>query len=96
MCGTPRPKGGAGWLELAEIFRAHGAAYRQTHPLCTQQHRVMRAIETCRTAELGGHLAQCDSCGAQVLRFHSCRNRHCPKPVLSLSKGAKLWPKSAG
>jgi hypothetical protein len=39
----------------------------------------MQAIETCRTSALGGHLAQCDRCGAQVLRYHSCGNRHCPK-----------------
>ncbi|MGH8611698.1 MAG: IS91 family transposase, partial [Gammaproteobacteria bacterium] len=64
---------------MAEVFHHYGEAFRNAHTLCTQQHRVMRAIETCRTAELGGHLEQCDRCGAQVLRFHSCRNRHCPK-----------------
>lgn len=64
---------------MAEVFHHYGEAFRNTHPLCAQQHRVMHAIETCRTAELGGQLEQCDSCGAQVLRFHSCRNRHCPK-----------------
>ncbi len=64
---------------MAEVFHHYGQAFRDTHTLCAQQHRVMRAIETCRTAQLGGHLALCDCCGAQVLRFHSCRNRHCPK-----------------
>ena len=65
--------------EVADIFRTYGEAYRATHRLSGQQLRVMQAIETCRTAALGGHLAQCDRCGAQVLRYHSCGNRHCPK-----------------
>lgn len=66
-------------IEVADIFRAHGELYRQTHRLSGSQLRVMRDIEACRTAQLGGHLAQCDHCGAQVVRYHSCRNRHCPK-----------------
>jgi hypothetical protein len=66
-------------LEVADIFRAHGEAYRQRHRLSGGQRRVMRAIEACRTAALGGHMTQCDHCGAQVVRYHSCRNRHCPK-----------------
>src|SRR6267378_1019058 len=65
--------------EVADIFRAYGDAYRATHRLSGQQLRVMQAIETCRTSALGGHLAQCDRCGAQVVRYHSCGNRHCPK-----------------
>jgi hypothetical protein len=65
--------------EVADVFRAYGEAYRATHRLSGQQLRVMQAIETCRTSVLGGHLAQCDRCGAQVLRYHSCGNRHCPK-----------------
>ena len=65
--------------EVADIFRTYGEAYRATHRLSGQQLRVMQAIETCRTAALGGHLAQCDQCGAQVLRYHACGNRHCPK-----------------
>jgi len=65
--------------EVADIFRAYGEAYRATHRLSGQQLRVMQAIETCRTVALGGHMAQCDRCGAQVLRYHSCGNRHCPK-----------------
>ncbi len=71
--GTPRR------LEVADIFRMHGEAYRQTHRLSGRQLRVMRDIETCRTAHLGGHLTQCDTCGAQVVRYRSCGNRHCPK-----------------
>jgi putative transposase/transposase-like zinc-binding protein len=66
-------------LEVADIFRAYGEVYRATHALSGQQLRVMRAIELCRTAALGGHLLQCDHCGAYDVRYHSCRNRHCPK-----------------
>ena len=66
-------------IEVADIFRTHGELYRQTHRLSGSQLRVMRDIEACRTATLGGHMAQCDHCGAQVVRYHSCGNRHCPK-----------------
>ena len=79
MCGSPHPQTGAGRLELAHIFRQHGEAYRRTHRVCAPQRRVMQAIEDCRTAALGGHLEACDHCGAEVARYHSCRNRHCPK-----------------
>jgi putative transposase/transposase-like zinc-binding protein len=66
-------------LEVADIFRAHGECFRATHRLCGQQHRVMRAIEACRTPALGAQAVQCDRCGLIELRYHSCRNRHCPK-----------------
>ena len=66
-------------LELADIVRAHGATYRRTHRLASVQHRALRAIETCRTAALGGHRETCDRCGASRITYHSCRNRHCPK-----------------
>jgi Putative transposase/Transposase zinc-binding domain len=79
VCGSAPPGTGAGRVELAQIFREYGEAYRSTHPLCAQQRRVMQAIEDCRTAALGGHLEVCDHCGAEVARYHSCRNRHCPK-----------------
>jgi hypothetical protein len=69
----------AGRLEVADIFRAHGERFRATHRLCAQQHRAMRAIEACRTPALGAQAVQCDRCGATELRYHSCRNRHCPK-----------------
>ena len=71
-----RPK-----LEVADVFRRYGAAYRQQHAgsLSRGQRRVMSAIELCRTAALGGHLEQCDCCGHQRPAYHSCRNRHCPK-----------------
>jgi len=66
-------------LELADIVRAHGDAYRRTHRLTTTQHRALRAIATCRTAALGGHQETCDHCGATRITYNSCRNRHCPK-----------------
>ena len=68
-------------LEIADVFRQHGEAYRVTHgaTLLPEQRRVMRAIEECRTAALGGHVSECDSCGHQVIAYNSCRNRHCPK-----------------
>ncbi len=72
------PRAGRG-LELAEIVRAHGAAYRQTHTLARAQRRALHAIEMCRTAALGGHRDTCDTCGAVQISYNSCRNRHCPK-----------------
>jgi hypothetical protein len=66
-------------LELADIFRHHGEAFRLTHPLSIQQQRVMRAVEVCRTAVLGGHVEQCGHCHYQQISYNSCRNRHCPK-----------------
>ena len=71
-----RPK-----IEVADIFRRYGEAYRDAHDasLSTAQRRVMSAIELCRTAALGGHLEQCDSCGHERNAYNSCRNRHCTK-----------------
>jgi Putative transposase/Transposase zinc-binding domain len=68
-------------LEVADIFRRYGDAYRQQAgpSLSTAQRRVMSAIETCRTAVLGGHVEQCDACGHQRIAYNSCANRHCPK-----------------
>ena len=68
-------------LEVADIFRHAGPAYRQEHAdaLSGAQRSVMGAIERCRTAALGGHVEQCDACGHQRISFNSCRNRHCPK-----------------
>jgi len=66
-------------LELAEIFRRHGASYRAQQRLLPSQERAMQDIEACRTAYFGGHLKQCDHCDRQVYAYHSCRNRHCPK-----------------
>jgi hypothetical protein len=68
-------------LEVADILRRHGPAYRLEHhgSLSYQQLRVMRAIEVCRTSTLGGHVEQCDRCGHVRISYNSCRNRHCPK-----------------
>src|ERR1022692_4051149 len=66
-------------LELADIFRQYGPAYRQAHALPLHQHRLMQAIEACRTAALGGTVESCDHCQYTHTRYRSCRNRHCPK-----------------
>lgn len=66
-------------LELATVFRKHGTQYRRKNRLPLQQLRVMRAIETCRTAALGGFVETCGQCDYQRHVYHSCRNRHCPK-----------------
>jgi putative transposase/transposase-like zinc-binding protein len=66
-------------VELADILRAHGESYRRDHPLPVSHLKVMQAVERCRTAALGGHLEQCDSCGYERPAYNSCRNRHCPK-----------------
>jgi hypothetical protein len=67
--------------EVADVFRRYGDAYREQHgnSLSTAQRRVMTAIEICRTAALGGHVEQCDTCGHQRISYNSCRDRHCPK-----------------
>ena len=71
-----RPK-----LEIADIFRTHGPAYRRENAghLNLPQLKVMSAIENCRTAALGGHVAACTKCGQGHIAYNSCRNRHCPK-----------------
>ena len=68
-------------LEVADVFRRHGAAYRVEHAatLSNGQRRVMGAIEACRTSALGGHVEQCIDCGQVRIAYNSCRNRHCPK-----------------
>ena len=66
-------------FEVAGIFHRHGAAYRAQHRLPLEQHRLMRAIEICRTAALGGHVERCGHCPYQRISYNSCRNRHCPK-----------------
>jgi hypothetical protein len=66
-------------LELARIFRQHGPAYRQSHSLPRHQHRLMQAIESCRTPMLGGSVEWCPRCQFTHIRYRSCRNRHCPK-----------------
>jgi hypothetical protein len=68
-------------LEVADVFRSHGAAYRQANAahLGRDERRVMGAIEACRTAALGGHVERCEDCGLVRIAYNSCRNRHCPK-----------------
>jgi hypothetical protein len=69
---------GGRW-EVADVFRRHGDAYRRDHRLSLSQHKAIRGIERCRTAELGGHLEKCNRCGHERPCYNSCRNRHCPK-----------------
>ena len=68
-------------LEVADIFRRHGHAYRAVHDghLGRVERRVMSAIELCRTAALGGHIEACEDCAHARVAYNSCRNRHCPK-----------------
>jgi hypothetical protein len=71
-----RPK-----LEVADIFRDHGAAWRSANAghVSLDQLKVMSAIERCRTAALGGHVERCEKCSHTIIAYNSCRNRHCPK-----------------
>ena len=68
-------------LEVADIFRDHGPAWRRAHAghVSLSQLKVMSAIERCRTSELGGHVLRCEDCRAVEIAYNSCRNRHCPK-----------------
>jgi hypothetical protein len=68
-------------LEVADIFREHGAAWRAANAghVSLDQLKVMTAIERCRTAALGGHVERCEKCSHTVIAYNSCRNRHCPK-----------------
>ena len=68
-------------LEVADIFRGHGPAWRQANAghVSLDQLKVMSAIESCRTAALGGHVARCEDCVYTTIAYNSCRNRHCPK-----------------
>jgi hypothetical protein len=72
----PRPT-----LEVADVFRRHGAGWRAANEvhLNLAQRRVMTAIEICRTVALGGHVERCDDCAHTRIAYNSCRNRHCPK-----------------
>jgi hypothetical protein len=80
-----RPK-----LEVADIFRDHGPAWRQANAghVSLGQLKVMSAIERCRTAALGGHVARCEDCSHTLIAYNSCRNRHCPK---CQGAAAKEW-----
>ena len=73
---TPKSSNG---LEVADIFRQYGQAYQNTHKLPLVQHKAITAITACRTKALGGHLEECDTCGAEIPAYNSCRHRCCPK-----------------
>ncbi|KJC62823.1 transposase, partial [Bradyrhizobium sp. LTSPM299] len=77
-------------LEVADIFRDRGPAWRKAHAghVSLEQLKVMSAIERCRTAELGGHVARCEDCAYTTIAYNSCRNRHCPK---CQGAAAKQW-----
>jgi hypothetical protein len=77
-------------LEVADIFRGHGPAWRKANAghVSLGQLKVMSAIETCRTAALGGHVARCEKCAHTHIAYNSCRNRHCPK---CQGAAAKEW-----
>jgi predicted Zn-ribbon and HTH transcriptional regulator len=91
LSGANGPAAGQnkGRPELADICRHYGESYAKTHRLSAAQQKVMRAVSVCRTAELGGHLKQCDTCGFEHPSYNSCRNRHCPK-CQSLAKAKWL------
>ena len=77
-------------LELADILRDHGPAWREANRghVSLEQLKVMSAIERCRTAALGGHVARCENaaCGYTEIAYNSCRNRHCPKCQAAASR----------
>ena len=77
-------------LEVADIFREHGPAWRQANAghVSLDQLKVMSAIENCRTAALGGHVLRCENCSHVEIAYNSCRNRHCPK---CQAAAAKEW-----
>jgi hypothetical protein len=77
-------------LEVADIFRGHGPAWRRVNAghVSLEQLKVMSAIESCRTAALGGHVARCEKCSHTHIAYNSCRNRHCPK---CQGAAAKEW-----
>jgi hypothetical protein len=83
-------------LTVADVFRRDGDTYRDhAAPTLPMAHRrVMTAIETCRTAALGGHVEQCDRCGHTRIWYNSCRNRHCPS-CQSLARAAWIENRTA-
>ena len=86
VAGMSRPA-----LEVADIFRARGALWRRSHVgprSASGQHKVMSAIESCRSVALGGHVLRCRACDRAQIAYNSCRNRHCPKCQAS---AARRW-----
>ena len=77
-------------LEVADVFREHGPAWRQANAghVSLEQLKVMSAIESCRTAALGGHVLRCEDCTHTLIAYNSCRDRHCPK---CLGGAAREW-----
>ena len=75
----PLPSNDKEQLEVADIFRLYGEGYRRSNSLSYEKIKVMHHIEVCRTAELGGHVEQCNQCGFEQIAYNSCRDRHCPK-----------------
>ena len=65
--------------EVADIFHQHIADYKTQYPLWPEHRKIVSDLLNCRTAQLGGHIERCDTCGAVRITYHSCRNRHCPK-----------------
>src|SRR6202022_1981132 len=96
ILGLERRKMDRPQFEVADVFRCYGADYRLQNgaSMSNAQHRVMTAIEVCRTAVLGGHLEQCDQCGHQRNAFNSCANRHDPK-CQSLARAQWLQDRQA-
>jgi Putative transposase/Transposase zinc-binding domain len=82
---VPRPA-----LEVADVFREHGPEWRQANAghVSLEQLKVMSAIESCRTAALGGHVMRCEDCAHTLISYNSCRDRHCPK---CLGGAAREW-----
>ncbi len=75
-------------IEVADIVRDHGEAFRCTRRLSLLQLKALSAIERCRSAELGGHVLRCNDCAEVQIAYNSCRNRHCPK---CQGSAAKRW-----
>src|SRR5258708_21217394 len=87
-------------LEVADVFRDHGAAWRHANrgPVSLLQLKVMSAVESCRTAALGGNVARCEDCAHTTITYNSSRNRHSPKcqgaaaPPWTAAREAQLPP----
>ena len=86
LAAHQRPAAARGGVELADIFRAHRESYRRNHPLPVSHLKVMQAVERCRTAALGGHLEQCDSCGYES-------DRPITPAGIGIAPSANPWPR---
>jgi hypothetical protein len=80
-------------LEVADIIRIHGQAFLAKHgrTLSGAQRKALRDLAACRTAALGGHVEECLDCGARLIAYNSCRNRHCPKCQARSRAGGCRW-----